>query len=118
MLIQRQQEPNGIVLPGDPDKFYNDLPEAEKAHWFALVQPHSLATFYAKATGESWKIVPTRYLLCELDEGIPAVAQEGMTGMVKSMGGEMEVTRIRSGHSPFLSRVDETMEWVRGVLDV
>jgi hypothetical protein len=53
-----------------------------------------------------------------LDQAFPAVAQEGMSGMVKAMGGEIEVTRITSGHSPFLSQFEKTMEWVKKVIDV
>jgi hypothetical protein len=52
-------------------------------------------------------------LLCEDDLAIPAFAQEFMTGMVKEKGGELEVERIKSSHSPFLSQPDVVVEWVR-----
>ena len=38
-----------------------------------------------------------------------------MIDSVREQGAEVEVTRIDAGHSPFLSRVEETVEWVRGV---
>jgi hypothetical protein len=34
---------------------------------------------------------------------------------VEDMGGKIEVTRIKSGHSPFLSKLEETVEWIRRV---
>jgi hypothetical protein len=34
---------------------------------------------------------------------------------VKEAGGEVEVTRIKAGHSPFLSKVEETAGWIVGV---
>ena len=74
-----------------------------------------MATFYAPATAASWKEIPTSYLLCEDDLAIPAPGQEAMTSGVKEMGGEIEITRIKVGHSPFLSKPDETVEWIRRV---
>jgi hypothetical protein len=46
---------------------------------------------------------------------IPWQGQQAMCDMVKEAGGDIEVTRIASGHSPFLSKVDETVEWIEGV---
>jgi hypothetical protein len=31
------------------------------------------------------------------------------------MGADVQVTKIRAGHSPFLSKVEETAEWIREV---
>jgi pimeloyl-ACP methyl ester carboxylesterase len=76
---------------------------------------HTFATIQAKATAESWLEIPTHYLLCENDLTIPAFVQEMMTGMVKEKGGEIEVERIKSGHSPFLSQPDKVVEWLRRV---
>lgn len=39
-----------------------------------------------------------------------------MTARVKELGGEIEVTRFKCGHSPFLSKIAETVEWVEGVV--
>jgi hypothetical protein len=59
--------------------------------------------------------IPSSYLLCEDDLAFPAFAQEAMTDMVKQKGGEMEVDRIKSGHSPLLSRPDDVVAWIRKV---
>jgi hypothetical protein len=95
--------------------FYNDLPEDQQRYWFSKTKTHTFASKQAKATAESWKEIPTSYLLCEDDLAIPAFAQEAMTGMVKEMGGEIEVERIKSSHSPFLSQPDAVVNWLRRV---
>jgi hypothetical protein len=79
------------------------------------LESQSLASFHTKSTDATWKSIPTSYLLCEDDLAIPATGQEAMTKGVKDMGGDIEVTRIKSGHSPFLSKLDETVEWIRRV---
>jgi hypothetical protein len=38
-----------------------------------------------------------------------------MIEAVREAGGEIEVTRLKSGHSPFLSKIEETVGWVRRV---
>lgn len=104
------------VYATDPNIFYNDLPLDEQKHWFSLTERHALATFKDTTPAASWMEIPTSYLLCEDDLAIPAAAQEAMAAKAKELGGDIEVTRIKSGHSPFLSRVEETVEWVEGVV--
>lgn len=53
--------------------------------------------------------------MCEDDQTVPLVAQEGMTAMVRDKGGDIQIERLKSGHSPFLSHPDETVQWIRRV---
>jgi predicted esterase len=53
--------------------------------------------------------------LCEDDQAIPPQAQQAMCDAVKEAGADIEVTRINAGHSPFLSKIDETVEWIDGM---
>jgi hypothetical protein len=53
--------------------------------------------------------------VCEDDQAIPAFAQDAMIQGVKEAGAEIEVQRIKASHSPFLSRPDETVEWILSV---
>ncbi|KAH7392808.1 Alpha/beta hydrolase fold-1 [Pyrenochaeta sp. MPI-SDFR-AT-0127] len=103
------------VRATDPNIFYNDLSESEQKHWQSQLQTHALATFYAKSTGAGWRNIPTDYLVCEDDLAIPAAAQEGMVKAVKEAGADIEITRIKAGHSPFLSKPDETVAWIQKV---
>jgi len=107
------QEP--LVFATDPNIFYNDLAESEQQHWHGKLLSQTLATFHAPATGASWTTIPASYLLCEDDQAIPAQGQEAMVKGARELGAKVEVQRIKASHSPFLSRVEETVEWVRGV---
>ncbi|KAG9194969.1 hypothetical protein G6011_00089 [Alternaria panax] len=103
------------VFPTDPGIFYNGLDDDEQKYWFEKIQSQAVKSFYAPATGAAWKEIPTCYLLCEEDECVPPSVQEKMVKAVEEEGGEVEITRLKSGHSPFLSRADETVEWIRRV---
>jgi hypothetical protein len=107
------QEPNTWAT--SPEVFYNDLPESEQLAWHAKLQSHSFYSLQAKATAASWKIIPTNYLLCEDDLAIPSVLQEMMINGAVEKGVKINVQRIKAGHSPFLSKIDETAKWIRGV---
>ncbi|KAF2118950.1 Alpha/beta hydrolase fold-1 [Lophiotrema nucula] len=102
-----------LTYPTDPKIFYNDLPEAEQQMYFAMCKTHAYGTKKAKSTGASWKDIPSWYLITEDDLAIPAFAQDLMTGTVQQLGGDMKVERIKSGHSPWLSHPDFTVNWVR-----
>ncbi|KAH7554706.1 Alpha/beta hydrolase fold-1 [Bipolaris maydis] len=106
---------NRYVYVKDPNVLYNDLPPAEQQKWGEKLQCHAYDTFYAKATAASWKKIPTNYLLCEDDLAIPREGQQAMIEGVKAVGADIEVTSIKVGHSPFLSKVDETVAWIVGV---
>ncbi|KNG45583.1 hypothetical protein DDE82_004661 [Stemphylium lycopersici] len=98
-----------------PEAFYNDLPEVEQKYWFSICKPHAVASFQTKTTGAAWKLIPMSYLLCEEDLAIPLQHQEDMIKAAKEAGAEIDVTRFKCGHSPFLSKVNETADWVRRV---
>lgn len=57
--------------------------------------------------------IPSWYLLCEDDLAIPAIAQEMMATGMKEAGGDVQVERIKSSHSPFLSQPDVVVDWIR-----
>ncbi|KAF2031624.1 alpha/beta-hydrolase [Setomelanomma holmii] len=109
------QEP--YVYAKDPAVFYNDLPESEQQDYYKKLMSHSYATFHDKTKAASWRKIPTSYWLCEDDQAIPASAQEAMIKGVQDAGAEIEVQRVKAGHSPFLSRPDETAEWIVRVVE-
>ncbi|KAH9219213.1 Alpha/beta hydrolase fold-1 [Leptodontidium sp. 2 PMI_412] len=95
--------------------FYHDLPKAEADSWAAKLEPHSYATKFLGTERCSWREIPSSYLLCEDDKAIPPQVQEAMVEACKKEGAKMEIVRVMSGHSPFLSKVEETVQWLRGV---
>ncbi|KAL5121497.1 hypothetical protein ACEQ8H_000569 [Pleosporales sp. CAS-2024a] len=99
----------------DPHILYNDLPVDEQRFWFAKLQSHVYATLHDKATAATWKTIPTSYLLCEEDAALVPAAQQAFIHAARDKGADVDVTRIKAGHSPFLSKVDETVEWIVGV---
>lgn len=99
----------------DPNIFYNDLPIAEQQLWASQLKTQAIATMWAKTTAASWRTIPTSYLLCEDDLAITAAMQTAMCKGVEDAGGEIDVTRLNCGHSPFLSRPDETVRWLKTV---
>lgn len=112
-LLDVTQDP--YVNPNDPDIFYNDLPKDEQAYWFSQLKTHSLATLQSPTTGASWKTIPSSYLFCEQDRALPPSVQEILIDEAKEKGASIDVVRIDAGHSPFLSKPKETVDWIRGV---
>lgn len=102
-----------IYSVGSP--FYEDLPDQEQQVLKDALRPHAWDTFRKGATAASWLKIPTSYLLCEKDQAIPGFAQEATVKNAEAKGGVIEVTRLASSHSPFLSRLDETVDWFREV---
>ncbi|PVH88169.1 alpha/beta-hydrolase [Cadophora sp. DSE1049] len=101
--------------PGPIPLFYHDIPNAEAESWAAKLAPHSYATKFLGTERCSWKEIPSSYLLCEDDRAIPPPVQEAMVEACKKEEASMDVSRVMSSHSPFLSKVDETVKWLRGV---
>jgi pimeloyl-ACP methyl ester carboxylesterase len=103
--------PNLVCV--NPEFLYNDLPEHEQKHWATTLKSHGIPASTTPTTDAAWRRIPTSYLVCEDDLALPLAMQELMIQEAKEAGVEVDVTRIKSGHSPFLSRVDETAEWIR-----
>lgn len=61
----------------------------------------SLASVTQPLTRAAWHTVPSTYVLCEEDQAIPLPLQEAMAERAQ------RTVRLRSGHSPFLSRPAE-----------
>ncbi|KAH8716849.1 Alpha/beta hydrolase fold-1 [Phaeosphaeriaceae sp. PMI808] len=104
-----------LLYATDASIFYNDLPEKEQQDWFSKLQSQTLATFHTKTTAATWRQIPTSYLVCEDDRAIPAFAQDAMIKAVQDAGAEIDVTRFKASHSPFLSMPEETAGWIRRV---
>lgn len=93
--------------------FYHDLPEDEGEYWKSKLVRHSYATFNAGAPSAAWRTIPSRYLVCEDDRAIKPEIQEFMVKTSQALGAKMEMERVFSSHSPFLSKPDETVGFLR-----
>jgi pimeloyl-ACP methyl ester carboxylesterase len=99
------------VMPGRPEEiFFNDVAEDAASAAVAQLAPQSMAAIKAPVRAVAWRDVPTTYVICERDNAIPVPAQEMLSGRAGN------VARLDASHSPFLSRPDEVVGIIRGVL--
>lgn len=64
-------------------------------------------------TYAAWKDFQTVYVICEDDHTIIPESQELMISLAREKGARIEVERLHSSHSPFLSVPQETAELIR-----
>lgn len=103
------------VNPLQPEEvFYNDLDKEEQEVQRKALKPFSYAMFEQKTTWAPWRHVPVSYLFCALDRAVPVEVQRGM---VEQTGVEWRGVVLEAGHSPFLSRVEETAEGIVGAVE-
>ncbi len=93
--------------------FYQDLPEEEANKWVGLLKKQSFGALITEdVVYAGWQDVPIWYLICEKDFVFPTDFQERMINDAKKLGAQVEVRRTDAGHSPFLSRVDDSVKFL------
>ncbi|KAF2482265.1 hypothetical protein BDY17DRAFT_324560 [Neohortaea acidophila] len=97
----------------DPrEVFYNDCTPQQKEEGWALCKRHyNENVFQTPLPYAAWQEIESNYLLCELDGAIPEAGQDAMS--TQEGGKWKRVERLRTDHSPFMSRPKETVEFVR-----
>ncbi|OAV95798.1 hypothetical protein, variant [Puccinia triticina 1-1 BBBD Race 1] len=101
----------GLIWPARPeDLFYNDLPSGFAVELSRLLQPHSAGAFTSPLDHEAYRFIPSSYLICTEDNAIPLAAQEEM--LADKQADFLLVERIASGHLPFISRPQETVDFI------
>jgi len=78
------------------DVFYNTCEPSVARQAADALRWQSVASFMSPVTQVAWREVPSTYIVCELDQAIPAFAQEAMSQRAGT------VVRMSSDHSPFL----------------
>jgi pimeloyl-ACP methyl ester carboxylesterase len=95
------------VFALDPDlaaaALYNTCPPDEIEAAVALLGPQPPASFFQPVTTASWRGLPSTYVVCEQDRAVPPALQRHMA---QRCG---EVVVWDCDHSPFLSRIDDTV---------
>jgi len=100
----------GICSEAAKDIFYHDLAPADQDHYFSLLRPQAMTTFFGPVNFIVGELtIPKAYMICEKDHAVPPERQENM---VEKVGG-FKVYRYEGGHSPFLTAPD----WTVGVID-
>ena len=104
----RVDDDAGACFAEDSHKIlYNDCSEEITAAAQARLQGQSLASFLEPVTAAAWRERPYAYLICEIDQCVPAEAQEGLAE------GASHIERIEASHSPFMSRPGEVEQFLR-----
>ena len=103
-----------MIDNGDPvDLFYNDLPLETAKYWASRLQGQSSGPLGDKENVyPGWADVPVWYLLCTKDQAMLLKYQEAMVNAAKEAGAKMTTEYLDCSHSPFLSRVDETVGFI------
>jgi hypothetical protein len=102
------------VTPRDPASlFYHDLTPADAKIFASIIQRHAAITAVQGSTTCAWRTIPSVYLICEDDRALPTKIQEEMVKACRGQGAPMEVERIFSSHSPFISKPDEVVSTLR-----
>ena len=101
-------------LVKDPREiFYEQLPEGEATKWVAALKKQSFATLIAVGgIYAGWLDVPLWYLICGEDVVFSGPFQQRMITTAKDLGAKVEIRRSDAGHSPMLSRVDDTVKFL------
>jgi pimeloyl-ACP methyl ester carboxylesterase len=94
-------------------KFYNDLPADEAALWVSRLLKQSFPALITNETAYAgWLDVPMWYLVCEKDTTFEGPFQERMARRAEELGSNVTMRHCDAGHSPFLSKVDETIDFL------
>ena len=101
--------------PGPIFSFFNDLPESEAKRWSDILRPMSWDALHGETSYAAYMDIPSFYLLCTQDNTLPFQVQQGLVQAAVATGAKIETETVNSGHSPFLSKVEETSAFVRKV---
>lgn len=70
----------------------------------AILLIHLSSSNISPATFEGWAAVPTTYIMCLQDIGLPVVWQEQMVNRVKGRGVDINLITMDASHSPMVSQ--------------
>ncbi|KAF2502696.1 alpha/beta-hydrolase [Lophium mytilinum] len=95
---------------------FSDISKEEGEIWIKKFPLHSAVSFTNELTHAGYKTIPVSYLLCEGDLCIPAHKQKaGIELIEKESGKKVDVTYIKAGHCPMISKPQEVVDWILGV---
>ncbi|KAM0327671.1 hypothetical protein ACHAQA_005964 [Verticillium albo-atrum] len=103
-----------VITVDARDMLYHDLPVEEGEQWVSKLTKQSLKalTEGGERAYAGWKDVPVWYLVTADDHALSVGLQREMVEVAKGQGTVITVNEIDSGHSPMLSRPEETVEFI------
>jgi pimeloyl-ACP methyl ester carboxylesterase len=119
LVMVPMQDREGFVWVGGvgPENFfYHDLPDAEAKFWTGLLVPMSFIAYTGETGYAAFLDIPAAYLYCANDRCVTLEFQRNYVERLKRAGARFEFEEtVDSGHSPFLSKVKETSEFIKRV---
>jgi len=101
--------------PGAHHFFYHDLPEAETKQWVDMLRPQAFLSYTGVTSHAAYHDIPCQYLLCSKDQALPYEWQKGHVEAAVAEGARIKTKTLESAHSPWLSKLKETSEFIREV---
>ncbi|GKU07389.1 hypothetical protein FLAG1_09524 [Fusarium langsethiae] len=99
---------DGRVHAENPGEiFYHDVSGQTLTKSLDRLKHQSAPIFDGVVTNEPWHDIATMYFFCTEDKAIPIAVQEGMA---EQLGPDALHYRCNASHSPFLSKVDDTVK--------
>ena len=113
------QEPQGLLLKptGFATTFFTDLPESEAEKWESTLRPFALDAVMTPLPAVDPKEWDIAYLLTENDKVLTISSQEWMIERARKAGAKIGVTRMHADHFPYISHMEETALWIKGVME-
>ena len=95
---------------------FPDLPQEAGEACVKKFVRHSAVSFSNLSTHAGYKDIPVSWLLCEEDLCLPPETQKEAINLIETESGEkVDVTSIKSGHYPNVSKPQEVIRWILGV---
>ena len=89
----------------DPAHYlFNDLDPATQADCVSDLVPQPHKAHFCRLTRDSYRYIPSGYVLCEKDQATPRFVQEAMIKKAQDAGVQLMEYRMDSGHFPFISQ--------------
>ncbi|OQV11385.1 hypothetical protein CLAIMM_15227, partial [Cladophialophora immunda] len=118
--LEGRDPPAGIGALFDPPParlFFQDLPPAEVERWGSRLRAMSSAALFDRAAFTAYTVpgVAVHYLLATDDQALTFATQQRIVARMRADGATGLRTEVfrGCGHSPFLSRVGETVAFLR-----
>ncbi|KAL4762386.1 alpha/beta hydrolase [Aspergillus foveolatus] len=108
-FVSRKGQSMLDLLGGNWEPWMRVLTLREQQKCIALLKPQPMVSFTEPALYEPWHDIPSMYLFCDKDLGIPLAVQEAFAERL----GTPVTFHIDASHSPFLSQPGKVIEGIR-----
>jgi pimeloyl-ACP methyl ester carboxylesterase len=105
-----------VMSPLPIEHYWHDVPESSELYKESEAKLGLMSSFalWDQCRFSAYKVVDVHYLICAEDRAILRDVQARMVETIRNDGGKVRIEVLKGcSHSPFLSRVDETVAFLR-----